>query len=85
LFEGLPERFAVGRYHSIHAPDATLPSCLTVTARTDDGVIMAVEHNSLPIAGVQFHPESIMTGADRTGHRIIANVLSKLVRPKLSE
>jgi anthranilate synthase len=81
LFDGLPERFSVGRYHSIHAPEAKLPSCLTVTARTDDGIVMAVEHHSLSVAGVQFHPESIMTGTDRIGHHIIANVLSKLARP----
>jgi anthranilate synthase len=80
LFDGLPERFMVGRYHSIHAPAATLPACLTATAHTADGIVMAVEHVSLPVAGVQFHPESIMTGADRVGHRIIANVLSKLVK-----
>jgi anthranilate synthase len=83
LFDGLPERFTVGRYHSLHAPELELPSCLTVTARTDDGIVMAVEHKSLPVAGVQFHPESIMTGTDRIGHRIIANVLSKLARPDI--
>lgn len=59
LFAGLPEKTLVARYHSLAAAD--LPDCLKVTALTDDGEIMAVQHRDYPIYGVQFHPESIMT------------------------
>lgn len=66
LFAGCPERTAVARYHSLAADKATMPDCLTVTAETDDGEIMAVQHKTLPIFGVQFHPESIMTPEGKT-------------------
>jgi len=59
LFRGLPQKMTVARYHSLAAAD--IPECLRVTAKTTDGEIMAVEHCSFPIYGVQFHPESIMT------------------------
>jgi anthranilate synthase len=59
IFEGLPENVQVGRYHSLFARREALPECLQVTAESDDGVIMAVRHRELPIAAVQFHPESI--------------------------
>lgn len=75
LFTGLPERFTVGRYHSIYAEASELPSKLRVTARDGDGVIMAVEHVSLPLAAVQFHPESVMTRPE-IGQRLIENVLA---------
>ena len=61
LFLGLPEKITVARYHSLAADEATMPDCLKVIARADDGEIMAVKHQALPIWGVQFHPESIMT------------------------
>ncbi len=61
IFRGLPERVMVARYHSLAAVESTMPDCLRVTARSDDGEIMAVEHERYPIYGVQFHPESIMT------------------------
>ena len=61
LFEGLPENFPVARYHSLAAAPETMPECLRVTARTEDGEVMAVEHREYPIFGVQFHPESILT------------------------
>lgn len=61
LFEGLPETVPVARYHSLAVLSETLPDCLRCTARTEDGEVMAVEHESLPIFGVQFHPESVMT------------------------
>ncbi|HEY8985805.1 MAG TPA: anthranilate synthase component I [Streptomyces sp.] len=73
LLAGLPARFAAGRYHSIHAVD--VPGCLEVTARSDDGVVMAVEHRTLPVSAVQFHPESILTLGERVGHRIVEAVL----------
>ena len=64
LFAGLPSRFEAGRYHSLAA--TSVPDCLDVTARTDDGEVMAVRHRELPIDGIQFHPESVLTplGAD---------------------
>ena len=61
LFKGLGERFAVARYHSLAADESTMPECLEVTALTDDGEIMAVQHKEYKIYGVQFHPESILT------------------------
>lgn len=61
LFQGLPTKFNVGRYHSWVIDEQTLPSCLQITARTPDGQIMAVRHESYQVRGVQFHPESILT------------------------
>ena len=61
LFKGLPERVLVARYHSLAAIENTMPECLAITARADDGEIMAVQHKQYDIYGVQFHPESIMT------------------------
>jgi anthranilate synthase component 2/para-aminobenzoate synthetase component 2 len=61
IFAGLPEPFEVGRYHSLCAEHDTLPKTLEVTAQTDRGEIMGVRHKSLPIEGVQFHPESVLT------------------------
>ena len=80
VFTGLPPRVTAGRYHSLHADEAALPASLRVTARTDDGVVMAVEHRDLPVAAVQFHPESVMTTAGRTGHILVANVVTGLTR-----
>ena len=61
VFEGLPERFQVGRYHSLFAIRENLPAVLEVTAETEDGVIMGVRHRELPMEAVQFHPESMLT------------------------
>ena len=61
LFRECPECFPVARYHSLAADPETLPGCLRVTARTEDGEVMAVQHREYPIYGVQFHPESILT------------------------
>ena len=61
LFKGLPERFQAARYHSLSASADTRPPELKVTAITDDGEVMAVEHSLYPVYGVQFHPESVMT------------------------
>lgn len=61
LFKGFPESVEVARYHSLAAAESGFPECLKVTARTDDGEIMAVEHREYPVFGVQFHPESILT------------------------
>ncbi len=78
LFAGLPSEITVGRYHSLIADTACLPAELKVTAVTDDGVVMAIEHVSEPIAAVQFHPESIMTLAGDAGMTIVRNALSSL-------
>ena len=61
LFDSMPQEFAAGRYHSLIAEPATIPDALTVTATTAQGEIMGVRHRSLPIEGVQFHPESVLT------------------------
>jgi anthranilate synthase/aminodeoxychorismate synthase-like glutamine amidotransferase len=61
LFEGLPNPFAATRYHSLIIKRETLPDCLEVTAETDEGEIMGIRHKTLPVWGVQFHPESILT------------------------
>lgn len=78
VFSGLGEEVTVGRYHSIHAVEETLPADLQVTARTDDGIVMGVEHRSLPMAAVQFHPESIMSLGQDAGMRMIENVVERL-------
>ena len=71
LFEGLPERFEAGRYHSLFARTDTLPECFRLTARSADGIVMAIEHRDLPVAAVQFHPESIMSLARDAGIRVV--------------
>jgi anthranilate synthase component II len=75
LFEGLPTPFRATRYHSLVAEPESLPVCLRVTARTADGVIMALMHKQRPIYGVQFHPESIAT---EHGHRLLRNFLASV-------
>jgi anthranilate synthase component II len=72
LFSGLESPFPAARYHSLCVLESTLPPELRVTARTDDGVVMAVEHRSWPLFGVQFHPESVLT---HSGHKLLANFL----------
>ncbi|MGW4809959.1 anthranilate synthase component I, partial [Kitasatospora sp. NPDC004272] len=78
LLAGLPPVFEVGRYHSLHAPAGAVPEELRVTAVSDDGVVMAVEHRRLPMAAVQFHPESIMTADGGAGHAVVANAVAAL-------
>lgn len=75
LFRGFDRPFPAARYHSLAAVEAALPACLRVTARTEDGEIMAVEHREYPVCGVQFHPESVMTP---DGAAVIRNFLSGL-------
>ncbi len=78
LFAGLPAEFTAGRYHSLFAIREKLPTALEVTAESDDGVVMAVEHAHLPLAAVQFHPESIMSLEGDVGLRLLRNVVSGL-------
>jgi anthranilate synthase/aminodeoxychorismate synthase-like glutamine amidotransferase len=73
LFAGLPQPCEVGRYHSLIAAPESLPEVLAVTARTDEGEIMAVRHRTLTVEGVQFHPESILTPA---GPKLLENFLT---------
>ena len=73
LFRGIGERTKVARYHSLAADPDTMPDCLKVTARTEDGEVMAVEHKDKQVYGVQFHPESIMTPE---GRKMLKNFLS---------
>ena len=75
VFEGLPESFRVGRYHSLYAIREKLPACLEVTAESEDGVIMGVRHRDLPMEAVQFHPESILTSDSDCGLKLIRNVV----------
>jgi anthranilate synthase component 2 len=72
VFRNLPEKFTVNRYHSLAIERSTCPADLEVTAWTDDGEIMGVRHKHLPIEGVQFHPESILT---EHGHAMLQNFL----------
>jgi anthranilate synthase/aminodeoxychorismate synthase-like glutamine amidotransferase len=72
LFNGVPSPFRATRYHSLVAEPGSLPADLEVTARSDDGVIMAIQHVKLAVAGVQFHPEAVLT---EHGHRLLRNFL----------
>jgi anthranilate synthase/aminodeoxychorismate synthase-like glutamine amidotransferase len=74
IFQDLPPRFKAGRYHSLIVERETLPDCLEVSATTPDGLIMALRHRTLPIEGVQFHPESILTPV---GKRLLENFLRR--------
>ncbi len=77
VFAGLPNPLTATRYHSLVIDPATVPSCLEVTASTDDGIIMGIRHREFPIEGVQFHPESILTAA---GHDLLRNFLGTIDR-----
>ena len=66
LFRGLPRSFEAGRYHSLIVEEKTLPKELRVCARTKSGIVMALRHTRLPVYGVQFHPESILTPDGQT-------------------
>jgi para-aminobenzoate synthetase component 2 len=72
VLEGLPSPFTATRYHSLTIDPPTLPDSLLATGRTESGIVMAVRHRDLPLHGVQFHPESVLTEG---GHRILANWL----------
>lgn len=82
LFRGLSDHATVGRYHSLHADKETLPPEVIVTALSEDGVVMAVEHGTEPVAAVQFHPESLMTLGQGAGQLIVENVVKNLAKRK---
>lgn len=79
VFRGLPNPFIATRYHSLVIERESLPDCLEITAWTEDGEIMGVRHKTLPIEGVQFHPESILS---EHGHKLLENFLDRLNRAK---
>ena len=74
LFDGLPETFQAGRYHSWIVNETDLPNCLQITSYDDKGMIMSMKHTTFDVEGVQFHPESVLTPL---GEQIIANWLKK--------
>lgn len=76
LFAGLPQRFVAGRYHSLYAEPHTFPKELRAIAHTEDGVIMAIEHQTLPIFAVQFHPESILSMRGEVGLALLNNAMA---------
>ncbi len=78
VLAGLPDPFVATRYHSLSIRPDTIPAELEVTGRTDGGVIMALRHRELPIEGVQFHPESVLTEG---GHRMLANWMASAGHP----
>lgn len=80
IFHNLPEDIPVARYHSLALKEETLPECLSITARTDDGEVMAVKHKHYSVYGLQFHPESILTPDGKT---IIQNFLNEREMVKL--
>ncbi len=82
LFDGVPNPFRATRYHSLAIVEGTIPDELRVTARTDGGVIMAIEHVSAPVWGVQFHPESVLTEG---GYTMIGNWLELVGMTGVSE
>jgi len=78
IFKGLPNPFTAGRYHSLLVERDSLPSCLVISAETDEGEIMGIRHQEYLVEGIQFHPESILTPH---GKRIIKNFLDMILTP----
>ena len=79
LFAGLPDEFRAGRYHSLFARRSDIPEELEVTAVSlDDDIVMGVEHRTLPVAAVQFHPESIMSLDEGVGMTLVRNAVTRL-------
>ena len=78
FYSGLPNPLSAGLYHSLYVDSSSLPECLEITAKTKYGLIMGLRHKNLPVASVQFHPESILTLKDQSGLRMINNVMAEL-------
>ena len=72
IFKGIPAGFTATRYHSLVVERASLPECLSITAQSEDGEIMGLRHRALPIEGVQFHPEALLT---EHGHKMLENFI----------
>jgi len=72
VFRDLPSEFQATRYHSLAVERVSLPGCLTITAEADDGEIMGLRHTRLPVEGVQFHPEALLT---EHGHQMLQNFI----------
>ena len=85
VFEGLPPRVKVGRYHSLYALRDRLPACFEVTAETEDGTIMGVRHKELPVEAVQFHPESLLSQDGEHGLEIIRNMIRVYGRARVRQ
>jgi anthranilate synthase/aminodeoxychorismate synthase-like glutamine amidotransferase len=82
IFAGLPSPLTAGRYHSLIVDRASLPPCLKITAETAEGEIMGLRHETYPVEGIQFHPESILTPQ---GKRIIRNFLTLLPKKEVMQ
>jgi anthranilate synthase len=82
IYRDISSPFIAGRYHSLYARIATFPACLKVTAQSEDGIVMGIQHKELPIAAVQFHPESILTLTGQSGLKLLNNVVSWLMQHK---
>ena len=82
FYDGVPQPFTATRYHSLAVVDSTVPNDLVVSSRTEAGIIMGVRHESLPIYGVQFHPESVLTEG---GYRMLGNWLASAGLPEAAE
>ena len=82
FYDGVPQPFSATRYHSLAVVESTVPDALVVTARTQGGVIMGVRHENLPVFGVQFHPESVLTEG---GYRMLGNWLAVAGLPEAAE
>jgi para-aminobenzoate synthetase component 2 len=82
FYNGVPQPFNATRYHSLAVVDGTVPAELIVTSRTEGGVIMGLRHESLPVYGVQFHPESVLTEG---GYRMLGNWLAVAGLPEAAE
>lgn len=80
IFKGLPNPFTAGRYHSLLVERTSLPSCLEISAETEEGEIMGIRHREYPVEGIQFHPESILTPH---GKRIIKNYLEMIIKKEI--
>jgi len=80
IFKGLPNPFTAGRYHSLLVERTSLPSCLEISAETEEGEIMGIRHREYPVEGIQFHPESILTPH---GKRIIKNYLEMITKKEI--
>lgn len=78
LFAGLGPEFLAGRYHSLYARERDLPAVLDVTAKSEDGIIMAISHQTLPVSAVQFHPETILSLTNQAGLKIISNLMQSI-------